>query len=357
MYPRISPSADRDYCFHTVALQATFNAENLFRRFDFSKRPGGGGSSGSGGSNTGRDDSNTSGGVIFSDGRFTINNIQEKSLTAATILAVDADVIALQEVESLDLLDVFNKDMLFSTYKYRILVQGNDQRGINVAVLSRYPFQAINTARFAAAGDGGVFSDLQYVEQEGKSVSYIFSRDCLRVDVAVPGGNTLHMYVNHFKSMAGGREQTRAKRVEQSKRVAAMLERDHGADLGGSYVVVCGDFNDYEAVDAEGTPGILALTQNPLLENVVRTRLPEAEQWTHFFAKEKSYKQLDYLLISPALSKASKGVRPIVERRGQPKRAAKYQGERFDGIGMDRPKASDHCPVSLDIRLPLQGNE
>jgi len=329
-----------------IVRVATFNAENLFRRFDFSKRPGGG-------KNTGKDDSSTSGGVVFSDGRFTINNIQEKSLTAATILAVDADVIALQEVESLDLLDLFNKDMLFSTYKYRILVQGNDQRGINVAVLSRYPFQAINTARFAAVGDGGVSSDLQYVEEESKSVSYIFSRDCLRVDVAVPGGNTLHMYVNHFKSMAGGREETRAKRLEQSKRVAAMLERDHGADLGGHYVLVCGDFNDYEDDDA----GTLALIQNPLLENVVRTRLPEAEQWTHFFAKEKSYTQLDYLLLSLALSEASKGVRPIIERRGQPKRAEKYQGKRFDGIGVDRPKASDHCPVALDIMFPVQGKK
>ena len=339
-----------------MAFQATFNAENLFRRFDFSsKQPGSGGSSGgrSGGSNNGNKDNSTgSGGVVFSDGRFTINNMQEKSLTAATILAVDADVIALQEVESLDLLDLFNKELLFSTYKYRILVQGNDQRGINVAVLSRYPFQAINTARFAAVGDGGVSSDVQYVEQEGSGRSYIFSRDCLRVDVAVPGGNTLHMYVNHFKSMAGGgREGTRAKRVEQSQRVVAMLERDHGRDLGGSYVVVCGDFNDYEDDDA----GTLALIRNPLLENVVRTRLPEAEQWTHFFAKEKSYTQLDYLLLSPALSKASKGVRPIIERRGQPKRAAKYTGARFDGVGMDRPKASDHCPVALDIKFPVQG--
>lgn len=245
------------------------------------------------------------------------------------------------------MLDVFNRDFLSSTYKYRVLVQGNDRRGINVAVMSRYPFESMRTARFAAADDGGVDADLMYAQQEEEDVQYVFSRDCLRVDVAVPGNKPLHLYVNHFKSMIGGREETRPKRQQQAERVAAMLARDHGGpSLGDEYVVVCGDFNDKDDNEA----GTLALIRNQYLENVLR-RLPEDERWTHFFSKEESYSQLDYLLLSPALKAATKGVLPMVERRGQPLRADRYSGPHFDGVGFNGPKASDHCPVAIDIQF------
>jgi hypothetical protein len=36
-------------------------------------------------------------------------------------------------------------------------------------------------------------------------------------------------------------------------------------------------------------------------------------------------------------------------RKGQPLRANRYTGERFPGIGLDRPKASDHCPVVMEL--------
>ena len=321
-------------------LQATFNCENLFRRFEFNRNNG---------RNNGRDDRNADASFTLDQARsFKVSDNEEKSLTAAAILAVDADVLALQEVESLDLLDLFNEEYLASTYKYRLLVQGNDRRGINVAVLSRYPFKAVHTARFAAVNDGGVEADLLYKEQEsaaGKDV-YIFSRDCLRVDVAVPGDKPLYLYVNHFKSMMGGRDKTRAKRQQQSERVAGMLARDHGGpSLGDDYVIVCGDFNDKDQDDS----GTVSLIRNPYLENVLRRLPDEEDRWTHYFSKEDSYSQLDFLLLSPALSQITEGVQPMVERRGQPKRASRYSGPRFEGVEFNRPKASDHCPVAIDI--------
>jgi len=218
-----------------------------------------------------------------------------------------------------------------------------------VAVMSRYPFKAVHTARFAAVGDDGVEDDLVYKKEEsdaGKDVVYVFSRDCLRVDVAVPGDKPLYLYVNHFKSMLGGRDETKSKRQQQAERVAAMLKRDHGGpSLGDDYVIVCGDFNDKDQDDS----GTVALIRNDYLENVLH-RLPvEDDRWTHFFSKQRTYSQLDFLLLSPALTNITKGVLPMVERRGQPGRAKRYSGPRFEGVGFDRPKASDHCPVAIDI--------
>lgn len=64
-----------------LVLQATFNCENLFRRFEFKRNSSSSASQPS---------------FTLEDTRFSINNDEEKSLTAAAILAVDADVLALQ---------------------------------------------------------------------------------------------------------------------------------------------------------------------------------------------------------------------------------------------------------------------
>jgi len=108
---------------------------------------------------------------------------------------------------------------------------------------------------------------------------------------------------------------------------------------------VCGDFNDKDQDDS----GTVALIRNEYLENVLRRLPDEDDRWTHFFSKEDTYSQLDYLLLSPALTNITEGMVPMVERRGQPKRANKYSGPRFAGVGNANPKASDHCPVAIDI--------
>jgi exonuclease III len=58
---------------------------------------------------------------------------------------------------------------------------------------------------------------------------------------------------------------------------------------------------------------------------------------------------LDYVLLSNVLT--SKVTKVEIERGGMPKRAKKYTGPRFRGVGQDSPKASDHCPVVVELNI------
>jgi endonuclease/exonuclease/phosphatase family metal-dependent hydrolase len=293
---------------------ATFNCENLFARYKFKSNF----------------DPTSADRFTINDVAFDVYDETEKQITAQAIGEVSADVIALQEVENLPLLDRFNSRYLASMkYKHRILVDSHDPRGIDVALLSRHPIVAIRSYR---------------QERNKANTAVLFSRDCLEVSLDV-GGLPLVFYVNHLKSMIGGREETKPKREEQAERVAAIItEAWQPIQYQGNYVVL-GDLNDYP----EGDTALSSLLNHEGLVNVVQ-RLPQAEQWTHFYAGENEYRQLDYLFLSSSLAQKNPSP-PAVMRKGLPYRAERYTGERFPNIGEDNPKASDHAPLYMDISL------
>jgi endonuclease/exonuclease/phosphatase family metal-dependent hydrolase len=293
---------------------ATFNAENLFARCNFNKNYS----------------------AISKDG-FTINDVAfdmydetDKHITAQALREVDADVTALQEIESLPVFDAFNSKYLDKmNYKYRILIDSFDPRKIDVAILSRFPIISVQSHRH---------------ERNASNSAWLFSRDCLIVTIDVEG-KELMLYVNHFKSMMEGRTKTHDRRKEQVDRVAVLLdERWQSTKFEGNFVVL-GDFNDYP----EGNTAITSLIEHPGLENVVK-RMPEEDQWTHFYSGESEYKQLDFILLSKSLAQMNPDP-PGIMRKGLPLRAKKYTGPRFPKVGEDGPKASDHAPVFIDIDL------
>jgi len=293
---------------------ATFNCENLFARYKF------------------RSNFDPNG----ADG-FTINNLAfdsydepQKQITAHAIKEVAADVIALQEVESLPVLDRFNSRYLGGMrYRHRIVIDSHDPRGIDVAILSRYPIVAIRSYRH---------------ERNAANTASLFSRDCLEAVIDV-SGKSLTIYVNHFKSMIGGREQTKPKRVEQANRVAQLIAERWGSNNFDGNFVVLGDLNDYPN---ENTSLGSLLTHEGLV-NVIE-RLPLNDRWTHYYAGANEYKQLDYLLVSASLATRNP-IPPLVMRKGLPYRAERYAGERFANVGEDNPKASDHAPLAINIDL------
>jgi endonuclease/exonuclease/phosphatase family metal-dependent hydrolase len=301
---------------------ATFNCENLFARFKF-------------GANISPQDASLNG-FDINDLAFSLHDPVKRTITGRAIKALKADVVVLQEVENLDVLKRFRTGFLggFSAYPHVMLVDGNDPRFIDVAILSRYPIMHARS--------------YQHVKTSPQARAFVFSRDCLEADINLDG-KTITVFANHFKSMIGGRDKTREKRLVQVQTVKKIIEERFGkSNPGKKSFVVLGDFNDYLETGDEGASSLPELVQWKHVENVV-ARLDPAEQWTHFYAKGNEYRQLDYVLVSKSLKPKVTSVE--IERRGMPLRATRFTGARFPGVGQDNPKASDHCPVVVELDI------
>lgn len=131
----------------------------------------------------------------------------------------------------------------------------------------------------------------------------------------------LPIFVNHFKSMMGGRGPTMARRQIQSEAVVRILKERFGADPGKAAWIVAGDLNDYLP-----STGLDPLLGQPWLENVVERITDPDDRWTHYWDDGDEYTQLDYLLLSRTLAKANPNAVPEIVRNGTPRRATRYTG-------------------------------
>ena len=312
---------------------ATFNCNNLFQRFKF----------GSGVNQS----------QIINEGWLAntldaqLFNETEKALTAAAIMETKADIIALQEVESMNTLRLFRDRYLGGrqNFPHGILISGNDPRLINVAVLSKYPIGSIET---------------HVDEWDEEFQRPLFKRDCLECDIVISSGNKIRIFVNHFKSMydkddpCNGRSKSMKERSRQAHRVKEIvLER---FPAGGDMYAILGDFNDYLETDTQGISAIKDLVGWDKVVNVM-DRLSMEERWTIYFegneqcGQAATYKQLDFILLSKSLAENNQSAIPTIIRKGIQRSATLYKGPRFEGIGDVTPRSSDHCPVVIELKI------
>lgn len=159
----------------------------------------------------------------------------------------EADVVSLQEIENFEMLDqIRNLGALSERYPYAILVEGNDGRGIDVAVMSRYPIARYETHRDEVIG-------------ESKGEPRRFVRDLLEVDVELPTGRSLRVFSNHY--IAQGNEWRDDQRLAEAE-ATARLVRESAEEIPTDYCVVMGDFND------EPDSSVLQVLEKEGLSNV-----------------------------------------------------------------------------------------
>ncbi|WP_031335647.1 endonuclease/exonuclease/phosphatase family protein [Rhodopseudomonas sp. B29] len=211
--------------------------------------------------------------------------------TARVITDLGADVLGVVEAESRPALVRFSKNVLPAVagkpYDHIMLVDGNDERGIDVGLMTRKGFEIVS-----------IVSHVDDADDEG----VIFSRDCAQYELTTANDNRLILLINHFKSKGyGSPASSNARRKRQAARTAAIyraLRQQHN-----EYIAVIGDFND--------TPD-----SDPISPLFHQTGLKDISELPGFHddGRPGTYKngtasnKIDYILLSPELfAKATAG--------------------------------------------------
>jgi endonuclease/exonuclease/phosphatase family metal-dependent hydrolase len=168
-------------------------------------------------------------------------------ITARVIAEVDADIVGVVEAENRPSLRRFNEEQLGSRYAHTMLIDGNDDRGIDVAILTRAGFKIES-----------ICSNVDTTDNVGE----VFSRDCPQYSIRTPSGALIHVLVNHFKSQSGGGGD---KRRRQATAVRGIVD---GLVQQGQHVVVLGDLNEGPAAAGSQAVNLAALFNNnsPLVD-------------------------------------------------------------------------------------------
>lgn len=243
-----------------------------------------------------------------------------KSKSSETALAdviedSNADIIALQEVENIEILTQFrNSNGLKDDYPHLVLVEGNDGRGIDVALLSKHPIKNVESHKDEVFPVEG---------QEDRG----FLRDLLQADIDIPDYGPVRFFLNHFASKRGGKRADKMREAE-AKAAREIIKRET-QDFPSQKYVIMGDFNDkpdsksvqiLTQKDEDGWGLVDAFREEP--ETVsYPTREKTARKW--------GYKRIDHILLSPEM--------------------AKDQVEEQAHKHPKSEKASDHWMVSADF--------
>lgn len=233
------------------------------------------------------------------------------SRVGTALRRLNADLVALQEVENRKILErLLNEELSGQNYELRI-IEGNDIRGIDVALLVR---KTIVVEEYKTH----VFDSFKGVA--GDTKTYSFSRDCPEVTLRLGAGRRLVLLINHLRS--GQDAEAEARRKAQARRVREIADARLKADPAVNLAVV-GDLNDGPDSAAvklitDGTPALHDLLGD----------LPRHERYTTRFKDNQGlYLQLDYIIAAPGLRKDLKAGSLKVERDS------------------DFHNASDHFPV------------
>jgi endonuclease/exonuclease/phosphatase family metal-dependent hydrolase len=251
--------------------------------------------------------------------------------TARVVGAVAADVLGVIEVDNRVALQRFNQQELpaamVEPYPHAMLIDGNDERGIDVGLLTRFPIQ-----------------DVRSHVDDVKDGKVVFSRDCPEYQVLLPSGGTLLLLVNHLKSKGFGTQaDSNARRRLQAERVREIYDDRRAA--GVKSIAVMGDFND--------TPDSQPLA--PLLKN--GSDLQDVSVHPNFkndgrpgtFDTATKANKIDYILLSPELFAKVKTASYF--RKGVFPGASGTLFEHFPEITKAVEAASDHAAVVVELDL------
>jgi len=292
----------------------TYNTNNLFDRFDDPYNF--------------RDDSWTA----YREGT-SPKNLPDLFQLGGRIRSSGVDVLGLQEIESYGALYSFVQGHVGPEYKTQdgiVSVPGNDPRGIDLGLLSKFPIGRVISHRF----------------RKGERYR-VFSRDCLEVEILTEARDDvlLTVFICHLKSKysrfdpirqpteyLADQAKSQERRAHQVAETIAIVQASR--DIETDRFAILGDMNDTR--DSAALAGFLD-ADNPLGLTNVSLSIPDDQEYpqapypdsskkrkrdTHKWSRTDrfgnsltTYSQLDFVLLSNALATGFTG-NAKVEQRG-----------------------------------------
>lgn len=257
---------------------------------------------------------------------------------AKAIHALDADILALEEVESEECLrwfrDTYLKDM---GYEHLTSKDGGYSRGVEQSLLSRFPIESSEVrpeedlSDVKRVGEGFAAPPTKPGAVQGKK----FQRSPLFADVRVTPDYLLRVIVVHHK--AGGLEfafQREAEALQTMEWVSAAAAESPDINL-----VVLGDFN------AQPSHKTVKIYSGGGLISAYDFRDRSRKDMKSAYTTHASGRPIDYIMASPGLSEDFVNNSFFVL-------GTMHAGDAYDWTkGEEPPKgyASDHYPIAIDF--------
>jgi len=235
---------------------------------------------------------------------------QRRAEVGQVLYALETDVIVLQEVENEDVLNQLNTLELDDRYDYITVSEGNDPRGIDVGVLSKYPFDEVVS-----------HADEVFTQSGQTSPNYRFARDAYEVHMTINERHVVLIGV-HFKAKDNDDPDKRLAEAQRTRNIANGIAQNDPT----AAIIVLGDFNDVPM-----SPPYQAVAQpDPSYDNAALLA-PTADQWSYYYSGKQEL--VDHVMMNPlAAERVDGGQVRIVH-------------------GPEAEDASDHAPVIVGFEL------
>jgi endonuclease/exonuclease/phosphatase family metal-dependent hydrolase len=249
--------------------------------------------------------------------------------TARVIADVDADVLALVEVEDRPSLVRFNKELLGGRYEHVMLVDGNDDRGIDVGIMTKKGFSIESIRSNVDIKDGD---------------DPVFSRDCAQYEIRTPTGKVLHVLVNHFKSQSGGGGDKRRRQAKEVRRIAGELVKAR------KNVIVLGDLNEGQPSLTQPPANLAELFDGPL-RSCYDLKGFDVGKRPGTFDSCGIRNRLDYVLVSSSLQRRFTAGHVFRKGLWGTRTTRPTDWETYPEITGHHQQASDHAALVVELDL------
>ena len=234
------------------------------------------------------------------ESRKFVKSDEAKAKIRESIRALNPDVLALEEMGTTNALLELRASLKTDgcDFPFWEHVQGFDTN-IHVAVLSKFPF----VARHPHTNDSFLLDGRRFH----------VSRGFAEVEIQADKNSTFTLIAAHLKSRRPAPDADEAELRLQEAKILREIVDAHLARNPQAKIIVLGDFNDVKSSPSTREVigrGKFKLTDTRPAErngdtapNPVPRFEPRNVTWTHYYGVEDSYSRIDYILLSPAMSR------------------------------------------------------